>query len=74
MLSVALSAFTLIVAYVYIGKIHSILAIPVYEPAIDTIIDFAESKLRWNAPHEVWMYLIAESDNVCSKSLPSSHI
>ncbi|EAT48966.1 AAEL000027-PA [Aedes aegypti] len=63
MLSVGLSAFTLIVASVYIGKIHSILAIPVYDPPIDTIIDFAESKLRWNAPHEVWMYLIAESEN-----------
>ncbi|XP_065072674.1 uncharacterized protein LOC135697028 [Ochlerotatus camptorhynchus] len=63
MISVALLAFTLIVAYVYIGKIHSILAIPVYEPPVDTIVDFAESGLRWNAPHEVWMYLIAESEN-----------
>ncbi|XP_062557001.1 uncharacterized protein LOC134221843 [Armigeres subalbatus] len=69
MLSVALSIFTLIVAYVYIGKIHSILAIPVYDPPIDTIIDFAESKLRWNAPHEVWMYLIAESENPHIKQL-----
>lgn len=64
MISVALLAFTLIVAYVYIGKIHSILAIPVYEPPVDTIVDFAESGLCWNAPHEVWMYLIAESENV----------
>ncbi|XP_021707655.1 uncharacterized protein LOC5563600 isoform X2 [Aedes aegypti] len=62
-LSSTLSVFTLTVAYVYIGKIHSILAFPVYEPPIDTILDLAVSGIPWNAPHEAWMYALVGTEN-----------
>lgn len=65
-LSTTLSMFTITVAYVYVGQIHSILAIPVYEPPIDTIVDLAVSGITWNAPHEAWMYALVGTENVYS--------
>ncbi|XP_055545677.1 uncharacterized protein LOC129730396 [Wyeomyia smithii] len=62
-MSLALVMGTFLIGYVYIGKIHSILAVPVFQPPIDTVIDLAESGLPWNAPHEVWMYLLKGSEN-----------
>ncbi|XP_053691085.1 uncharacterized protein LOC128739616 [Sabethes cyaneus] len=62
-MSLALVSGTFLIGYVYIGKIHSILAVPVFQPPIDTVIDLAESGLTWNAPHEVWMYLLRGSEN-----------
>ncbi|XP_029731036.2 uncharacterized protein LOC109415502 isoform X2 [Aedes albopictus] len=62
-ISTTLSIFTITLAYVYIGKIHSILAFPVYEPPIDTILDLAVSGITWNAPHEAWMYALVGTEN-----------
>ncbi|XP_062557000.1 uncharacterized protein LOC134221842 [Armigeres subalbatus] len=74
-LSTALSIFTLTVAYVYIGEIHSILAIPVYEPPIDTIYDLAVSGIPWNAPHEAWMYALVGTENPnVQKVLTTFHV
>lgn len=62
--SVTLLMFSLVVAYGYLGKIHSIRAFPVYEPPIDTIYDMAVADLPWNAPHEAWMYALVGTKNV----------
>lgn len=62
--SITLHIFTLIVGYVYIGQTHSIRAFPVFQPPVDTVKDLALSNLRWNAPHEVWTYMISQSQDV----------
>ncbi|XP_053691084.1 uncharacterized protein LOC128739613 [Sabethes cyaneus] len=62
-LSISLLVVTFLVGYVYIGKIHSILAVPVFQPPIDTIYDLAMSNKHWNAPHEAWMYALIGSLN-----------
>ncbi|XP_058817467.1 uncharacterized protein LOC131680773 [Topomyia yanbarensis] len=61
--SVSLLIFTFLVGYVYIGKIHSVLAVPVFEPPISSIYDLAMSNKYWNAPHEAWMYALIGSEN-----------
>ncbi|XP_058448778.1 uncharacterized protein LOC131428753 [Malaya genurostris] len=61
--SLVLITGTFIIGYVYIGKIHSILAVPIFQPPIDTVIDLAESGLPWNAPHEAWTFMLKGSEN-----------
>lgn len=61
---VALLSFCLLVASIYISKIHSILAFPIFQPPIDTIYDLAVSEIPWNAPHEAWMYALVGTENV----------
>ncbi|XP_055604897.1 uncharacterized protein LOC129753122 [Uranotaenia lowii] len=68
-LSTTVLLFSLLVAYVYIGKIHSILAVPVFLAPIDTVEELANSKMHWNAPHEAWMYMIETSENPYIKML-----
>ncbi|XP_055546300.1 uncharacterized protein LOC129730765 [Wyeomyia smithii] len=62
-LSISLTICTFLVGYVYIGKIHSILAVPVFQPPIDNVYDLAVSDKHWNAPHEAWMYALIGSLN-----------
>ncbi|XP_021712743.1 uncharacterized protein LOC5563604 [Aedes aegypti] len=65
----ALLMFTIIIGNVYIGKIHSILAIPPYEAPIATVLDLAKAGIQVNAPHAAWMYALDLSENEKDKTI-----
>lgn len=60
----SLLMFTIIVGNVYIGQIHSILAVPPYQAPIDSMLDIAKRGLRLIAPHAAWTFFLEGSENV----------
>ncbi|XP_055543534.1 uncharacterized protein LOC129729078 [Wyeomyia smithii] len=71
--SVSLLLVTFITGYVYIGKIHSFLVIPVFQLPIDTISDFAVSHLPWYGRHDAWIYALNGSENYHIESILNTY-
>lgn len=59
--------FTVIVTSSYSSSYSSIMTIPRYERAINTVKDFSESGLHWGATQDAWITSIQRTDDVYCK-------